>query len=53
MIGKHCGQYTQAAGETRLWFSRKCRVCGRLFAQRKRQPTKKDDRQQRLFKEGR
>lgn len=54
MIGKHCGQYTRAAGGNRLWFTRQCRVCGRVFAQRKRQPGKKDGErqtQQRLWKE--
>ena len=38
MIGKHCGQYTRAESETRLWFTRRCVVCRRVFAQRKRQP---------------
>lgn len=43
MIGKHCGQYTRAGSENRLWFTRWCVVCGRVFAQRKRQPKAKTE----------
>ena len=39
MIGQHCGFPLMCLSETRKQFSRRCQKCGRIFTQRKRQPT--------------